>query len=122
MECPEDPGSSQASGGVVAETADETTPQPQVERPTRCTFFAKGACKFGDRCHNWHDVQAEVVQGDQGRHRGRKVEQVSKGKAKMRTAMDVIKRIKWDERLPEDEITVGYRDRFVGIKVRAADH
>ncbi|CAL8101898.1 unnamed protein product [Calicophoron daubneyi] len=36
-------------------------------------------------------------------------------KPPMRTAMDVVKRILWDELIPEDEITIGYEDRFLGI-------
>lgn len=33
----------------------------------------------------------------------------------MKTAGDVIKRIQWDDNLPQDEILVGYSDRFKGI-------
>ena len=34
----------------------------------------------------------------------------------MRTAEDVINRIKWDEMLPEQSFTVGYLDRFLGLQ------
>jgi len=34
----------------------------------------------------------------------------------MRTASDVINRIKWDEMLPEEFFVVGYIDRFLGVK------
>ena len=34
----------------------------------------------------------------------------------MRTADDVINRIKWDEMLPEESFTVGYLDRFLGLQ------
>lgn len=33
----------------------------------------------------------------------------------MRTAMEVVKRIMWDESVPEDSIIIGYKDRFLGI-------
>ncbi|KAL3857155.1 hypothetical protein ACJMK2_011850 [Sinanodonta woodiana] len=33
----------------------------------------------------------------------------------MRTAEDVINRIKWDENLPKDQFIVGYIDRFTGL-------
>lgn len=36
-------------------------------------------------------------------------------KAGMKTAEDVIKRLKWDESLPADQFTVGYLDRFIGV-------
>ena len=34
----------------------------------------------------------------------------------MRTAEDVINRIKWDEMLAEERFTVGYLDRFLGLQ------
>lgn len=33
----------------------------------------------------------------------------------MKTAADVINRLKWDSTLPAKEFTVGYLDRFVGV-------
>ncbi|GAA53922.1 Leukocyte receptor cluster member 9, variant 2 [Clonorchis sinensis] len=33
----------------------------------------------------------------------------------MRTAMDVVKRIIWDDEVPQDAITIGYEDRFLGV-------
>jgi hypothetical protein len=39
----------------------------------------------------------------------------SKRKPRMRTSLDVIKRLQWDENLPQDFFTVGYVDRFKGI-------
>ena len=43
---------------------------------------------------------------------------IDKTKPKMRTALDVIHRIQWDDALPEELITIGYEDRFKGIQVR----
>ena len=37
-------------------------------------------------------------------------------KPSMRTAIDVISRIQWDESLPTEEFLVGYLDRFSGIQ------
>ncbi|KAF6770743.1 hypothetical protein AHF37_11103 [Paragonimus kellicotti] len=39
----------------------------------------------------------------------------------MRTAMEVVKRIMWDDRIPEDCITIGYEDRFLGIVEKPFD-
>ena len=40
--------------------------------------------------------------------------EVEEKKASMKTAEDVISRIRWDEQLPKDDFIVGYIDRFVG--------
>ncbi|VDP78131.1 unnamed protein product [Echinostoma caproni] len=48
-------------------------------------------------------------------------EKKSKKKPPMRMAMDVVKRIMWDEKIPEDLITVGYEDRFLGILEKPFD-
>eukprot|EP00923_Selenidium_pygospionis_P006910 GHVN01011885.1.p1 GENE.GHVN01011885.1~~GHVN01011885.1.p1 ORF type:complete len:254 (-),score=28.62 GHVN01011885.1:260-1021(-) len=37
----------------------------------------------------------------------------------MRTTSDVIKRLKWDDAVNVDDVTVGYLDRFIGIVERA---
>ena len=39
---------------------------------------------------------------------------MEKKKTSMKTAEDVISRIRWDELLPKDDFIVGYIDRFVG--------
>lgn len=36
-------------------------------------------------------------------------------KARMRTAADVVKRLRWDPDLPVDDFTMGYLDRFRGV-------
>ena len=33
----------------------------------------------------------------------------------MKTALDVIKRIQWDEMMPPESFTIGYLDRFTGL-------
>jgi len=47
----------------------------------------------------------------------RKDEEESRKKTsdRMRTSLDVIKRLQWDENLPQDFFTIGYVDRFKGI-------
>merc|ERR1712150_123915 len=45
----------------------------------------------------------------------RKKSPVRKPKTKMKTAIDVIHRIQWDEALDTTEFVVGYIDRFRGI-------
>lgn len=48
-------------------------------------------------------------------------EKKSKKKPPMRTAMDVVKRIMWDDKIPESLITIGYEDRFLGILEKPFD-
>ncbi|VDQ03995.1 unnamed protein product [Trichobilharzia regenti] len=43
------------------------------------------------------------------------LKQKDSGKCPMRTAMDVVKRVLWDEMIPQESITIGYLDRFKGI-------
>lgn len=43
-------------------------------------------------------------------------ESESSKKAPMKTAGDVRRRIQWDENISKEEITVGYMDRFLGLK------
>lgn len=43
-------------------------------------------------------------------------DEISEKKPSMRTAIDVISRIMWDESLPVEEFVVGYLDRFSGIQ------
>ncbi|THD18994.1 Leukocyte receptor cluster member 9 [Fasciola hepatica] len=48
-------------------------------------------------------------------------EKKPKKKPPMRTAMDVVKRIMWDDKIPESLITIGYEDRFLGILEKPFD-
>ena len=43
-------------------------------------------------------------------------ESESSKEAPMKTAGDVRRRIQWDENISKEEITVGYMDRFLGLK------
>ncbi|XP_038195578.1 leukocyte receptor cluster member 9 [Arvicola amphibius] len=79
------------------------------EAPSVCRFFLEGRCRFGARCRQPHPgapaPTPEVVQRETG----------SK-KPALRTAADVIQRIRWDPRLDPAEFSVGYTDRFLGVQ------
>ncbi|XP_068762123.1 uncharacterized protein [Montipora capricornis] len=100
---------------------------------TVCKFFLDGNCKFGKKCRNQHIELASARSGNDAEslHTNKNVKEDStpKGKQKfvkqdnnvstkkpsMKTASDVISRIKWDAELSPKDFTVGYLDRFVGI-------
>lgn len=79
------------------------------EAPSVCRFFLEGRCRFGTRCRQPHPgapaPTPEVAQPESG----------SK-KPALRTAADVIQRIRWDPRLDPAEFSVGYTDRFLGVQ------
>merc|ERR1712183_194352 len=86
-----------------------------------CQFFLQGKCRFGDACRNVHEgTPLEPLKTKTGKGRERERGSAVKGcegkKCPMRTAEDVINRIKWDEMLPEQSFTVGYLDRFLGLQ------
>jgi len=45
----------------------------------------------------------------------KKIKTINKTSDRMRTSLDVIKRLQWDENLPKEFFTIGYIDRFKGI-------
>ena len=103
---------------------DQNPPEPQTE----CPFYLEGRCRFGNDCNNFHDPNMkpnidDKVLPNKKKHSSQKQNTSSgrdcKGKPKMRTAIDVIHRIQWDDALPEELITIGYEDRFTGIQVNA---
>ena len=86
-----------------------------------CQFFLQGKCRFGDRCRNLHEGNPPVsvkTKARSGKEAERKPAVTGCGgkKCAMRTAEDVINRIKWDEMVPEQCFTVGYLDRFLGLQ------
>ena len=88
-----------------------------------CQFFLQGKCRFGERCRNVHEgtpAPPASLMTRKRLQREREREPAVKGcegkKCPMRTAEDVINRIKWDEMLPEECFTVGYLDRFLGLQ------
>lgn len=86
------------------------------EAPAACRFFLEGRCRFGARCRQPHPGALapcpEVVQPEAG---SKKPEAESK-KPALRTAADVIQRIRWDPRLDPGDFSVGYTDRFLGVQ------
>lgn len=89
------------AGAAVAEPA----PSPA------CRFFLEGRCRFGARCRQPHPGAPAPSQP-----RG---EAEAEGRAKkppLRTAAAVIQRIRWDPRLDPADFSVGYIDRFLGVR------
>jgi len=43
-------------------------------------------------------------------------EEIAEKKCSMKTASDVLKRIIWDDEINKEFVTVGYLDRFLGLK------
>ncbi|KAM6223566.1 leukocyte receptor cluster member 9 [Rhynchocyon petersi] len=75
-----------------------------------CRFFLEGRCRFGARCRQPHP-------GTRARERPR-AEPAEPGPKKppLRTAAAVIQRIRWDPRLDPTDFSVGYVDRFLGVR------
>ncbi|XP_063720215.1 uncharacterized protein LOC134846717 isoform X3 [Symsagittifera roscoffensis] len=60
-------------------------------------------------------LRKENTKNEQNINRGKKSTKVSDSKLpSMKTALDVINRIEWDEQLPSENFLVGYLDRFLG--------
>ena len=92
-----------------------------------CPFYKEGRCRFGDMCLNYHDPNMKPIKNRKFSEKSEQKNNISKqkkisykenkSKQKMRTAIDVIHRVQWDDNLPEELITIGYEDRFKGIQV-----
>nr|XP_004671573.2 leukocyte receptor cluster member 9 [Jaculus jaculus] len=78
---------------------------------TACRFFLEGRCRFGARCRQPHPGAPEsAASGGEARP-----EDGAK-KPPLRTAAAVIQRIRWDPRLDPADFSVGYFDRFLGVR------
>ena len=94
---------------------------PKYSPPKICTFYKESKCRFASECYNLH--QGAVVKSETtvAKNLKKTSSNDSKGAEKslsksMKTALDVIKRIQWDEMLPSDLFSIGYLDRFTGIQ------
>uniref|UniRef100_A0A8C8Y4C7 Leukocyte receptor cluster member 9 n=1 Tax=Panthera leo TaxID=9689 RepID=A0A8C8Y4C7_PANLE len=77
--------------------------------PSACRFFLEGRCRFGARCRQPHPGAPASAQPSREAEAGAK-------KPPLRTAAAVIQRIRWDPRLDPADFSVGYADRFLGVR------
>ncbi|XP_005413471.2 PREDICTED: leukocyte receptor cluster member 9 [Chinchilla lanigera] len=122
MEAASESAVSPAPGAVPAGLA----PAPPVaaedpalspENAPACRFFLEGRCRFGARCRQPHPGAPAPPGPDPGPDpvRGPQPEAGAK-KPALRTAAAVIQRIRWDPRLDPADFSVGYADRFLGVR------
>ncbi|XP_032127039.1 leukocyte receptor cluster member 9 [Sapajus apella] len=79
--------------------------------PPACRFFLEGRCRFGARCRQPHPgAPAPAPPGREAQP------EAGAKKPPLRTAADVIRRIRWDPRLDPADFSVGYADRFLGVR------
>lgn len=100
---------------VSMEEAEEPESSPEAPTtepppPQACRFFLEGRCRFGARCRQPHPGAVAPARPSCGAE----VEAGIK-KPPLRTAADVIQRIRWDPRLDPADFSVGYVDRFLGV-------
>ncbi|XP_072822661.1 leukocyte receptor cluster member 9 [Vicugna pacos] len=95
-------------------------PEPLVEVPAAesapppaCRFFLEGRCRFGARCRQPHPG-APAPPPPQPK--GEAEAEAGAKKPPLRTAAAVIQRIRWDPRLDPADFSVGYVDRFLGVR------
>ena len=91
----------------------------RVNKGVGVTEIISGRCRFGNECLNLHEGPIKVS-GVTKKKRTAKVEKSperspDRSKMPMKTALDVIKRIQWDEMMPPESFTIGYLDRFTGL-------
>uniref|UniRef100_A0A2K5L799 Leukocyte receptor cluster member 9 n=1 Tax=Cercocebus atys TaxID=9531 RepID=A0A2K5L799_CERAT len=89
----------------LPQEAPATEPTP----PPACRFFLEGRCRFGARCRQPHPGAPAPPDCEAQPEAGAK-------KPPLRTAADVIQRIRWDPRLDPADFSVGYVDRFLGVR------
>ncbi|XP_062395439.1 leukocyte receptor cluster member 9 isoform X2 [Sardina pilchardus] len=113
---------------------------------TLCQHFLRGRCHFGDRCHHSHSMPSsdtvdmpeedlECWDDSEKEKNKKKRKKISKSqkkltesentepekKPRMRTADDVINRIRWDSAINSADFVVGHIDRFLGVLERPFD-
>ena len=82
-----------------------------------CGFYKQGKCRFGSDCRNLHSGPISSMKSSNKKHGYERPPSTKpeQSKTSMKTALDVIKRIQWDEMLPAESFTIGYLDRFTGV-------
>nr|XP_025704901.1 LOW QUALITY PROTEIN: leukocyte receptor cluster member 9-like [Callorhinus ursinus] len=86
-------------------------PAAEPAAPPACRFFLEGRCRFGARCRQPHPGAPAPTR--RGAEAGAEAEAK---KPPLRTAAAVIQRIRWDPRLDPADFSVGYADRFPGVR------
>ncbi|KAM5236282.1 leukocyte receptor cluster member 9 [Ctenodactylus gundi] len=86
-------------------------PEQPPEAPPACHFFLEGRCRFGARCREPHPGAPAPAPAQP-----RAQPEVGSKKPPLRTAGAVIQRIRWDPRLDPTDFSVGYTDRFLGVR------
>ncbi|XP_049756468.1 leukocyte receptor cluster member 9 [Elephas maximus indicus] len=89
-------------------------PEPSAGGPAAapaCRFFLEGRCRFGARCRQQHPGAPAPA-----RPSGAVPAEAGTKKPPLRTAAAVIQRIRWDPRLDPADFSVGYADRFLGVR------
>ena len=114
----------------VEQTAEHASEQAELnaeQSKSYCSFFQQGKCRFGDSCFNLHESDPDYKPPKQQRHKNRKQKKKSasdeegtcskcrKQKKKLRTVMDVVHRIQWDDKYNPEDFIVGFLDRFDGL-------
>lgn len=84
-------------------------PAAEPAPPPACRFFLEGRCRFGARCRQPHPGAPAPPDCEAQPEAGAK-------KPPLRTAADVIQCIRWDPRLDPADFSVGYVDRFLGVR------
>ena len=98
-------GKTEPTPGETCETSNlNVDSKPETELGTGeevsteiCKFYLVNKCRFGEKCLNLHE--GEVLEEKEKPKKPERTERTEKVKGKkppMKTALDVIKRIKWD--------------------------
>jgi 2'-5' RNA ligase/uncharacterized protein (UPF0248 family) len=98
---------------ILAEQLD----QNQVDESFLVTFYSKA---FDLAAREFEKVKKPSPKLEKKQKESKKsdksLEEPKSKKCSMKTASDVIKRIQWDQEINKSFITVGYLDRFLGLK------
>jgi len=99
---------------------NNTTCESDVKTDNICKYYLEGICRFGEECFNIHPYYVPQKEpAERIKEERTRIEEDSdlgpQKKTRMRTAKEVINRIKWDADFNEDYFIVGYKDRFRGL-------